>query len=155
EPGKDVRLQKLVDEPGVKVQAFLVNEPVPRFYPGPTCGEAVGLKSKAFHQRDVFGHPVVMVDGDFRGVSPGDRERFSRIHVPDRVFLASSVGGSFDLGRGRRRSPKEPFRETLRQFSLCHQPFTAPAMIPETSCFPATTNTSSRGSVARTAPART
>src|SRR5699024_8359904 len=108
------------------------------------------------YQRGSSGRPpVLVVNGAHGSIPTRHREPLAGVHVPDGILLASLVGGAFDLGRGCRCPPQESLRETICQFSSCHQPFTAPAMIPETSCFPATTKTSSRGSVARTAPART
>src|SRR5690606_18690947 len=113
----------------------------------------VRVEPEALHELHVVGHAVVVVDGDLGGVAVGDVPGRAGEVIPDRVELAVFMGGALDLGGRGRGTPDEPGRprEAVRQ-SERHQPFTAPAMMPDTSMRPAKKNRMSSGIVASTAP---
>src|SRR5438477_2369628 len=150
EPGQDARLEQLVDQAAVKVQAFAIDLAIAWLDSGPAGGEAVCAQDELLHQGDVLRHPVVVIRGCLRRIARRDGAGHARERVPDRVLLAVFVCRTLDLGGGRRRTPEKARRE--RRF---HQPFTAPRMIPSTSCLPAAMNRSRRGTVASNTPART
>src|SRR5690606_9029751 len=153
EPGQDAVLEQLVDEATVEVDALRVDGAVGGLDARPAHREAVGVESEALHELNVVGHAVVVVDRDLGGVAAGDVPRRACEVIPDRVELAVFLGGALDLGGSGRGTPDESGRpcEAVRQ-SERHQPFTAPAMMPDTSMSPAKKNRMSSGIVASTAP---
>ena len=155
EPGQDARAEQFVDEPAVEVEPGLVDDAVARLDARPAGGEAVRVEAELLHERDVCGHPVVVVDGDLGGVAvrdaPGTRAKWSQIESS----LPSSWAAPSICAAAVADPQRKPSGQRSSAMSVMPQPFTAPAMMPETSCLPASTKRMSRGMVASTAPAST
>src|SRR5438128_372787 len=69
EPGQDARLEQLVDQAAVKVQAFAIDLAIAWLDSGPAGGEAVCAQAELLHQGDVLRHPVVVIRGCVRRIA--------------------------------------------------------------------------------------
>ena len=168
QPREDVGIQQLVDEPTVEVDALRVERAAVGAHARPRGGEPVGLQSHALHQRDVTLVPVVVVARHIAVVGVDDGARHAAERIPDRVATAVLVCRALDLVRSGGCAEQEVGREGPggarahsggvlsrdRGIGQGH-PFTAPAMMPLTSCLPANRNRIRRGMVARRTPAST
>ncbi len=166
QPGDDVGRQQLIDQALIEVHPRRVDGAGIRPHAGPRRREPVGLQADPLHQGDVVPIAVIVVAGDIAVVGVDHRARHPAEGVPDRGGAPVLERRALDLEGGGGTPEEEVLGEgtrcALRHGSdlLCievfhRQPFTAPAMMPLTSCLPAKTNSSSRGTVARSTPART
>ncbi len=67
-PGPDVVRQQFVDEPRVEVETGRVDRAAVGTDPWPRHREAVGVEAEIGHQRDVVGHPPVVIARRLAGV---------------------------------------------------------------------------------------
>ena len=149
-------LEQFVDEARVEVEPLLVHGAPAGDDARPARREPVRVEPEPLHERDVVGHAVVVVDGALGGVPARDGAGKPGERVPDRVLLAAFMGGALDLRGGGGRPPDEVGGPvSVGRGVVRVQPFTAPCMIPEMSCLPAMTKSTSSGMVARTAPVST
>ena len=158
QPGLDVLLEQLVDEAGVEVEALGVDRSAVGTHARPRRGEAVRLQAERRHELDVGFVAVVVVARDITVVGVDDGSGNAGEGVPDGVGAALFVRRALDLVRGGRGAEQKVGGEHAS--ALCGgvdegHPFTAPCMIPDTSCLPATTNRISSGMVESRTPART
>ena len=117
--------------------------------PGPGDREPVGAQVQRGHEVHVLGVPVVVVGRHVPGVPAQDPAGGVAEGVPDRGAATVLSRGALDLVGRRGGPPDEPLWEPS---SWAH-PLTAPAMMPETRCLPATKNRTMRGMVASVTPA--
>jgi len=76
---------------------------------GPGNGEAVAVKTKFRHQRDVFGIMVVLVAGNFAAFPRVYRARLAGKSIPNRFAASAFVTGAFNLITGSGGSPYKIF----------------------------------------------
>ena len=163
EPGADAGGQQLIDESPIEVHSRVVECSAVRAHPCPRGREPIALQPHAFHERHVVAIAMVVVAGDIAVLARDHGARHAGEGIPDRVPSTVQVGRSLDLiGGGRRTEQKR-----LGERTACRvgglpllpgeqgHPFTAPCMIPLTSCLPAKTNRSRRGMVDKSTPAST
>ena len=167
EPGQDARIQQLVDETLVEVDTGRVHRAAVGPHARPRRREAIGVQAHVRHERDVVAVEVVVIAGDVAVVAVDHGVGHPAERVPDRVATTVLAGRTFDLeGRGG-GAEQEVRRERARGGGHpggvlsggggghgAH-PFTAPAMMPLTSCLPTNTKRINRGMVASSTPART
>ena len=123
-------------------------------------------QAEVLHQGDVLRHPVVVVARDVAVVGVHDGAGHAAEGVPDRRGPAVLERGALDLERRGRGAEQEVRREgsgagggaghdegVLSKFD--GHPFTAPAMMPLTSCLPAKTKSRISGMVDSSTPAST
>ena len=147
QPWLDPGGQQLVNEPGIEVQAGGVEGPAVGAHTGPRSREPVGVQVQFAHQGDVLGHPMVVVTRHHPVGAVADPAWDLTEGVPDRGSPPIGIASTLDLeGRGGR--PKQEIGGELQ----CGHPFTAPCMMPETSCLPATMKTRTSGIVEITTP---
>ena len=101
EPGQDARIQQLVDETLVEVDAGRVHRTAIGAHAGPRRREAIGVQAHLRHESDVIAVAVVVIAGDVAVVAVDHGVGHAAEGVPDRVATTVFVGRAFDLeGRG-------------------------------------------------------
>ena len=119
-PGHDARRQQLVHQPAVEVETLLVDRAVARLHSRPACGEAVGAQSELFHQSDVLGHSVVMVNGGVKASTlawaPSGRRTNPLRSIAFSVRKAMSVAGDPSASRNSNPASKPRPLASKRSF---------------------------------------
>ena len=162
QPRRDLVREQLVDEPVVEREPARLDRTAVGSHARPGHGEPVRRQAEARHERDVLGHPVVVVAGQVAVVGVVDGSGHAGEGVPDGGPTAVLGHRALDLVRRRRGPPEEAGRERAGhdlggrpRTGECGHAFTAPCMMPATSWRPARTKRMSSGIVESVAPAST
>ena len=152
QPRQNVGTEQLIDEALVEVDARRVHRSPVGTHPRPRRREAVGLQPETLHERDVVAVAVVVIARDIAALPADDGPGNAREGIPDRRCPTVFEGCALDLVGGGGSTEEKALGEGAGHSG---HPFTAPAMMPLTSCLPATTKRTRSGRVASTAPVST
>ena len=109
----DARVEQLIHEPAVEVQARTVRHAAARGEDArPGDREAVTPEAETLHQPHVVPVPVVVIAGDVAGLPVGDLPGRAAEPVPDRLAAAVLADRTLDLVGSGRRSPHKTFGKT-------------------------------------------